>query len=210
MIEKEIWKDIKGYEGLYQVSNLGNIKSLSREIICGNGRTLSKEKIFKFRNCDGYNRVHLMKYKKEKNLYVHRLVAEMFIPNPNNLPIINHIDENRSNNHVDNLEWCTQKENVNHGTAIERMSKTRTGHEVKKETRNKISKALMGIKRENIQGGKHYLSRSVICTTTNEKFKCIEDAKRKYKANNISACCRGIYKTSGALKNGTKLKWQYI
>lgn len=206
---KEIWKDVNEYEGIYQVSNLGNVKSLPHIVSCGRGQTLTKEKTLKFRNSYGYNRVHLMKDKKEKNLYVHRLVAEAFIPNPYNLPVVNHIDENRSNNHVENLEWCTHKENVNHGTAIERMSKSRMGHEVKLETRDKISKGLMGIKRENIRGGKNHLSRSVICITTNEKFECMEDARRKYKANNISACCRGIYKTSGKLQNGTKLEWKY-
>lgn len=101
---KEEWKDIKGYEGKYQVSNLGRVKSLDyqgkkREIILKPG--INK----------GYYQVGLYKYAMCKSLYIHRLVAETFIENPNNLPCINHKDENKLNNRVDNLEFCTQKYN---------------------------------------------------------------------------------------------------
>lgn len=207
-LEGEKWKEINGYEGLYQVSNLGRIKSLTKTVTCGKGTTIIEEKILKFRNCDGYNRVHLMKDKKETNIYVHRLVAQAFIPNNNNYPIVNHKDEDKTNNKVENLEWCTYKYNVNYGTANKRRGEKFKGHEVKKETRNKISKALMGIKRENISGGRNHLARKVVCITTGEKFDCIIDAERKYKINNISSCCRRIQKYAGKV-NGDKMVWEY-
>ncbi len=113
---KEIWKDIEGYEGLYQVSNLGDVRSL--KYAGGN-----KVKILKQGNVNGYKRVSLHKNNKQKNYFVHRLVAMTFIPNPNNLPLVNHKDENKTNNSVDNLEWCTQKYNINYGSAIKKVVK---------------------------------------------------------------------------------------
>lgn len=110
---KEEWKDIKGYEGLYQVSNLGRVKSLERETIIGKNRIVhQKEKIMKYTTRSGYYNLVLRKNGKRTSKQVHRLVAEAFIPNPTNLSIVNHIDYNRKNNVVSNLEWCTQKENV--------------------------------------------------------------------------------------------------
>lgn len=106
----EIWKDIKGYEGLYQVSNLGRIKSL------GNLQN-RKEKLLKVNIYNGYCIVYLYKNNKKKSYLCHRLVAEAFIPNPDNLPQVNHKDENKLNNRVDNLEWCTSKYNVNYSSA---------------------------------------------------------------------------------------------
>ena len=114
-MEKEIWKDIDGYEGLYQVSNLGRVKSLHH----------NKEKILKGSyNSKGYYFVKLCKNGISKSIFVHRLVAQEFIPNPDNLPIVNHKDENPRNNNVDNLEWCTQKYNANYGTVRERQAQT--------------------------------------------------------------------------------------
>ena len=123
---EEIWKDIKDYEGLYQVSNLGRVKSLER--ITRHGH-LWKERLLKIcYNPANYKIVILAKDGKNKTRLVHRLVAEAFIPNPDNLPQINHKDENPTNSCVDNLEWCTNKYNVNYGTRNERhaakMSKT--------------------------------------------------------------------------------------
>lgn len=119
---EEIWKDIKGYEGLYQVSNLGNIKSLSRK----RGNQFDyQEIIMKQGDYRGYKNVILQKDGKVKCFIVHRLVAEAFVPNPRNLPFVNHKDECKTNNTVDNLEWCTAKYNSNYGTAIERGAEKR-------------------------------------------------------------------------------------
>ena len=110
----EIWHDIEGYEGLYQISNKGRVKSLY------NG----SERILKPRdNGRGYLRVNLRKENTSKYIRVHRLVARAFIPNPDNLPEINHRDENKKNNCVENLEWCDRVYNVNYGTRNERISR---------------------------------------------------------------------------------------
>lgn len=115
-MNNEIWKPIKGYEGIYEVSNLGRIKSLERKVYAdfkfGKTRTY-KERILKPGIVNGYQQVKL-RDNSNKIVYVHRLVAETFINNPNNYKTINHIDGNKQNNCVDNLEWCTQKENVRH------------------------------------------------------------------------------------------------
>lgn len=114
---KEIWKDKKDYEGHYQVSNCGRVKSIK----------FGKERILKpFTDGRGYLYVNLCKNNKQKTYKVHRLVAEAFLPNPNNLPMINHRDENKSNNSVNNLEWCDVKYNNTYGTRIERVSEKNT------------------------------------------------------------------------------------
>lgn len=118
---EEIWKDVVGYECYYQVSNLGNVRSLDRVISFNDGRIevrKGKPKILK--DHKDYKRVTLNKDGKAKPLLVHRLVAQAFIPNPDCLPIINHKDENPSNNNVDNLEWCTHRYNRMYGTTEER------------------------------------------------------------------------------------------
>lgn len=113
---EEIWKDIEGYEGYYQVSNLGRVRSLDSLAWNHNGYAPKKGVVLVSRaNATGHHTVHLSKDGKSKIQFVHRLVACAFIPNPNNYPIINHKDENPSNNCVENLEWCTHKHNMNYG-----------------------------------------------------------------------------------------------
>lgn len=108
---KEEWKDIKGYEGLYKVSNCGRVYSL-----------ISNKLLILHRCQSDYVWIGLHKDCKTKNFKVHRLVAEHFIPNPNNLPEVNHIDEDKDNNRIDNLEWCDHKTNCHHGTRIARCA----------------------------------------------------------------------------------------
>lgn len=112
----EVWKDIPNYEGYYQISNLGRVKSLKRIIIRRDGKPyLQKEKNLKLsKNHKGYLICNLSKNYKAKFKQVHRLVAETFIQNPNNLPQVNHIDGNKENNCVDNLEWITNYDNMQH------------------------------------------------------------------------------------------------
>lgn len=113
---QEIWKDIKGYEGKYQVSNYGRVKSL-------NYRHTGKEKLLKpTLQPDGY--LHVSLCKPLKRFSIHRLVANAFIPNPENLPCVNHKDENKHNNNVCNLEWCTHKYNNEYGTRLKRVIET--------------------------------------------------------------------------------------
>ena len=110
---QEIWKDIKGFEGIYQISNLGNIKSLTRSVKTFNGFRTSKGQTLKpLKTKNGYLRICLKSHQKNFYFSVHRLVAEAFIPNPNSYPVINHKDNNPLNNNVNNLEWCTQSYNV--------------------------------------------------------------------------------------------------
>lgn len=110
-----MWKDIKNYEGLYQVNELGEVLSLK------------SNKILKNRNNgNGYLMVGLYKDGKLSNKYIHRLVAESFINNPLNLPQVNHKDENKTNNCVSNLEWCDHKYNDNYGTRNQRMGNSKS------------------------------------------------------------------------------------
>lgn len=127
---EEIWKPVVGFEGLYEVSNYGNVRSLShrqsfefRDTI--RTRTI-KGKMLKPAIVDGYHRVQLFKDGVGYNKPVHRLVAIAFIENPNEYPMINHRDENRTNNRVDNLEWCTSKYNANYGNASAKKSAARS------------------------------------------------------------------------------------
>lgn len=112
-MDKEIWKDILDYEGIYQISSLGRVKSFHR----------NKSKFYILKpvlSKDGYYIVSLHKNGKQKTPRLHRLVAQAFIPNPENLPEVNHIDEDKSHNYDSNLEWCTRNYNINYGTRTKR------------------------------------------------------------------------------------------
>lgn len=149
---KEIWKPIKGYEKIYEVSNFGKIKSLKKKII-----------LKQFKNTNGYFQVKLWKNKKGKQFLVHKLVAESFILNINNFPFINHIDENKENNCTNNLEWCTAKYNCNYGTRNSRLSSPVICIELNK-TYNSIKEASkeLNIQQAHISGccakRKHYIT----------------------------------------------------
>lgn len=125
---KEQWKAIKGHEGAYEVSNLGRVRSLDRYRRAAYGKIAfirGIEVAIRKNNTNDYLVVRLSKDGKNIHALVHRLVAEAFVPNPNNLPQVNHKDEDKSNNRADNLEWCDQYYNNHYGTAIARRSITR-------------------------------------------------------------------------------------
>ena len=124
----EVWKDIKGYEGLYQVSNLGRVKSIERVVRnnnFGGERTVQEKILSPTDNGHGYKIVFLRKDGKRKNHYVHRLVAMAHIDNPLGLQYVNHLDYDTSNNSAKNLEWCTQKDNIRHSTNRMRKPKSK-------------------------------------------------------------------------------------
>ena len=148
---KEIWKDIIGFEGIYEISNLGRIRRIKT------GRILST------RRSDGwYITVTLYKDKKRYGKSLHRLVAETFVPNPYNLPEVNHIDEDKINNRADNLEFCDRKYNVNYGTIKDRIRNTRLKNGHINEEYSRLDKKSYGKKyyqehkEDRIEYGKKY------------------------------------------------------
>ena len=174
MTESEVWKDVVGYEGLYKVSNKGNIYSVERIGI--NGRKLGGIILKPRYDRNGYLQVGIYKNGKQKSKTVHRLVAEAFIPNLNGFLEINHIDEDKINNHVKNLEWCTREYNINHGERTEKVTQ-------------KLSKKVRAI---NIKTGE-------VIT-----FNSTAEARGKgYASSNVSVACRGVYKSpNGNLVGG--------
>lgn len=186
----EIWKDIYfiengieyDYRGLYQVSNLGNVKSL------GNGNSNnSKERILKAKKeKTGYLQVCLYKNRKRKMFYVHRLVAYMFLKNddPKHKTEVNHINENKENNSVSNLEWCTKEYNNNYGTRNERIAKTLSG------SNNPRSKKVIGFSLTD--------TKVIILQSINQAEKFGFDRR------NIYACCNGKQKSHKGFK------WYYM
>lgn len=166
----EIWRSVTGYEGLYEVSNFGRVRSLDRYVKHGRyndtslalkkGRILSEKD-----NGHGYKIVHLTINRQTKDFYVHRLVAIAFLENKNNLPEVNHIDENRNNNCLDNLEWCTSKYNSNYG--------------------NHIKTLCVPVVMYDYKG--NYI----------DEFISIAEAERLTGARGISSVCKGRRKTAG-------------
>jgi hypothetical protein len=190
-LEGEIWKDIEGYEGLYEISNMGRVKALPK----WGGCIFKKERLLKTHdNGKQYLYVDLYNDGKRKKDYIHRLVAKAFVDNPNNYPHINHIDENKSNNTYSNLEWCTPKYNCNYGNHNIKLSMSLKGKCAGKDSPSAIS---------------------VICTTTGMVFDTITEAAKYYNIENlrshISTWCNGNKKFNylGKLPDGTKLKWMY-
>jgi hypothetical protein len=134
-MKTEIWKDVLGYEGLYQVSNLGQVKSL-------NYNRTGIERILKARlSKDGYYEVMLCKNGKGKSFRVHRLVVMSFIGEIPKGSVVNHLNEIRTDNRLENLEICTNKENINYGTSIARRSAARRGMKFSEEWKRKLSAA---------------------------------------------------------------------
>lgn len=145
-MNQEIWKTIEGYEGIYEISSHGKVKSLKKGLML---------KIF-LTGKPAYLSVTLCKKGKEKTCRIHRLIASGFIPNPENYPLINHKDGNKLNNNVENLEWCTAAMNVLHsyrvlgkvsptkGKKLPGVSEKLRGRKLSKETRQKLSKARLG------------------------------------------------------------------
>lgn len=149
----EIWKDVVGYEGIYEVSNLGRVKRLAHTYVdtykSGRHRTKSEFILCGTTLPNGYVMVDLHIDHKRTRKYVHRLVAEAFIPNPNNYRFVNHKDETRDNNVVCNLEWCTRAYNNSYGTNRQRMVETRkrnNSYEISEETRQKLRLSHLGKK----------------------------------------------------------------
>ena len=165
-MKDEIWKDVKGYEGYYQVSNLGNVRSLDR--LVENGRKYKGQTMQPTKRSDGRLQVSFRKNGKQKKIKVHRLVAQAFIENALNKPQVNHINEIITDNRVENLEWATCKENINHGTHNERVA-------------NSLSKSIEG---KNIKNG------NIL------RFKSTREAGRNgFDQGHVAACCRGEQKT---------------
>lgn len=177
LLPKRIWKDIPGYEGLYQVSNTGQVRSL----------WFNKKKILRPGGA-GYKRLYQMvglhrKGEKPTQHYIHRLVAEAFLDNPDNLPYINHKDENPKNNAVWNLEYCTPAYNNNYGTHNERMAKSKIGQNM---------------------GGANINARKIKCVELDLVFDSIADAKRWLGKGDIYSCLRGRQSIAGGYH------WTYI
>ena len=211
----EIWKDIKGYEGLYQVSNLGRVKSLSiyrKNSVC---EYYSKEKILKpLKDKGGYLNVRLWKNKKGKTIKIHRLVACNFLENTENKRDVNHINGIKTDNGVENLEWCTCSENIKHAfdTGLKKSNKGVNNPMYGKHHTEETKKKIGGVHKGKT-GEKHPRSKKVKCITTGDVFVCIREAGIKYNVANqdIGRCCKGKRKSAGKHPvTGEKLIWEYI
>lgn len=177
----ETWKDIEGFENLYQISSNGKIKSL-------NYRHTGKERIIKPYYRKNYHIIRLYKEGKMKRFLVHRLVAMAFIPNPNNYPCVNHKDENPSNNYIENLEWCTYQYNLNYGTRNERASKTKKD---KKQTKEQIEKRAKAHQKSIVQLDKNnnFIIEWQSATQASNEL--------NIDSSSITKCCKNKLKTCG-------------
>lgn len=188
-LPNEEWRDVVGYEGLYQVSNLGRVKSLTKLVrYKGKKPRVYYEKIIKnYKTSSGYRFVFLYRDTKSAQIYVHRLVAKAFLQNLDNLCDINHIDGCKTNNSVDNLEWCTRSENIKHA--------------YDKGLRNVyIDKAIKKISKKVVQY-------SIDGNLVAEYPSAMEAAKQnKYNQSSISLYCRGENKRFKTYKG---FIWKY-
>lgn len=192
MIESniELYAPIKGFDGFYEVSTWGNVRSLGRCEVTSNKfknkyKRYRKSKILK-PGIDryGYKRVVLCKNGVKKYITIHRLVAEAFLENPDNLPEINHKDEDKSNNRADNLEYCTHEYNINYGTHNERAAKSNIN--------GKLSKKVY---QYNLKG-----------ELVNTWISAAEAGRNGYNSGNINSCCRNESKTyKGYIWSHTKI-----
>ena len=175
----EEWRDIAGYEGLYQVSNLGRVRSLDRVVECIDSIRRYKGRMMKqHRKQNGYMECTVQKPGHRKQYLVHRLVAQAFIPNPDNLPEVNHLDENKANNRADNLEWVTQAENNAYGIGYINRSKNASEGSIKSTARP-------------VQ--KYSLDGKLLA----EYYSAMEAGRKNgCKQSGISECCNGKQKTA--------------
>lgn len=184
--EGEIWKDVVGYEGLYQVSNYGRLKSLTKRCRIPNNTYISVpcERILVFDIINGYCKITLCKNGKTQKTSVHRIESLAFTPNPENKPCIDHIDGNRMNNCLYNLRWCTVKENMNNDITIQRISKSKMG------VMNPFSKRVV---QYNLDG-------SIVKVWDSIR---IAEKEGGFDSSAISKCCKGKY------KNHKGFLWKY-
>lgn len=168
---REIWKDIEGYEGMYQVSNLGNVKGLDRYVkqLHGGVQFKKGQPLKQKLNNSGYKIIILTKHHKQKTFTIHRLVAQAFVPNPGNKPEVNHIDCNKINNRADNLEWCDRKYNLSYAERKEKHDRA-------------VSKTICQFD----------LNGNFI-----REWSSIAEAQRELNIGNISYACSGRYKKAG-------------
>lgn len=205
---KEIWIDIKEFEGKYQVSNLGRVKSLKDS----SGK--HRELILKGRSeGHGYLKVDLSKGGKCKSMRIHRLVAEAFIPKPKNKTDVNHINGIKTDNRLENLEWVTRSENLKHAYDIglkEKPIGVKNPNYGVKFSEERINK--MRNNRTYHYGKNHGRARKIICLNTNEVFDSMIDAVNKYDLSytTLVNCCKGRKKSCGKHPvTKEPLKWAY-
>ena len=172
-------KPVTGYEGYYEVDQFGRVYSLERVVsVDDNGRKYRKPisgKLLKQRmHTQGYKVVSLTKAGKTKSVYVHRIVAMAFLPNPNELPFINHIDEDKTNNFVENLEWCTVQYNNTYGRAREKQAKALRGKSHTAEHKQKIASSLL-----HYYEGENTHNRKVICLENDVVYPSTASATRE-------------------------------
>ena len=213
---EEIWKDIKGYEGKYQVSNLGNVKSLARfqqnhsKLQKVKERILSQDSTGKECYNEKFRKiVHLCKDGKVKNFYVSRLVAEAFLPNPDNLPEVNHKDCNVENNQVENLEWCDKDYNNNYWITKEHQRNAALKHSAENSTRMKNNNPMKNPEiakkvSDALKGKISKLRKPVICVETGVVYESLSNAKKTTGLNNIHAAINGVQNTCGGYH------WKYL